>query len=100
MDANAQTGTKIAEEDEGTMGEFRRNELNDNGRRLLAFATDNRLAVLNTFFDKRRDGIWHTYNGLTGDDCKCLDYILTHQSHRGHVFTMDGWRLHPNRYVQ
>ena len=60
-------------EDEGTIDEFGRNELNDNGRRLLAFATDNRLAVLNnTFFDKRRDGIWHAYNGPTGDDCNCL----------------------------
>ena len=68
MDANAQTGSKIAGEDEGTLGEFGRNELNDNGRRLLTFATDNRLAVLSTFFDKRRDGILRTYNGPTGDD--------------------------------
>ena len=89
MDANAQTGSKIAGEDEGTMGEFGRNELNDNGRRLLTFATDNRLAVLNTFFDKRRDGIWHTYNGPTGDACKCLDYILTRQSHRDRVSSME-----------
>eukprot|EP00752_Nemacystus_decipiens_P017705 g15874.t1 len=65
----SETGSKIAGEDEGTTGEFGRNELNDNGRRLLALASDNRLAVLNTFFGNRRDGIWHTYNGPAGKDC-------------------------------
>ena len=89
MDANAQTGAKIAWVDEGTMGEFGRNELNDNGRRLLTFATDNRLAVLITLFDKRRDGIWHTYNGPTEDARKCLDYIQTRQPHRGRVSNME-----------
>eukprot|EP00903_Cladosiphon_okamuranus_P019178 g17640.t1 len=71
------------------MGEVGRNELNDNGRRLLTFATDNRLAVLNTFFHTRRDGIWHTYNGPAGDECKCLDYILTRRSHRGRVSNIE-----------
>eukprot|EP00752_Nemacystus_decipiens_P010806 g9612.t1 len=89
MDANAQTGSKIAGEDEGTMGEFGRNELNDSGRRLLAFASDNRLAVINTFFDERRDEIWHTYNSPAGKGCKCLDYILTRQSHRGRVSSVE-----------
>eukprot|EP00903_Cladosiphon_okamuranus_P022383 g20587.t1 len=89
MDANAQTGSKIAVEDEGNMGEIGRIELNGNGRRLLTFATDNRLAVPNTFFDKRRDGIWHTYNDPARDDCKCLNYILTRQSHRGRVSSME-----------
>eukprot|EP00752_Nemacystus_decipiens_P003356 g3103.t1 len=89
MDANAQTGSKIAGEDEGTMGEFGRSELNDDGRRLLAFASDNRLAALNTFFGNRRDWIWHTYNGPAGKDCKRLDYILTRQSHRGRVSSME-----------
>ena len=51
------------------MGEFGRNELNDNGRLLLTFATDNRLAALNTFFD-RRGGIWHTCNGSSGSERK------------------------------
>eukprot|EP00752_Nemacystus_decipiens_P005560 g5031.t1 len=83
------TGCKIAGEDEGTMGEFGRNELTDDGRRLLAFASDNRLAVLNTFFGKRTDGTWHTYNGPARKDCKCLDYILTRESHRGRVSSME-----------
>ena len=57
MDANAQTGGGIAGENEGTMGEYGRNELNENGELLLTFATDNRLAVLNTFFGTRRGRI-------------------------------------------
>ncbi|CAB1108182.1 unnamed protein product [Ectocarpus sp. CCAP 1310/34] len=89
MDANAQTGGGIAGENERTMGEYGRNELNDNGRLLLTFATDNRLAVLNTFFDTRRSGIWHTFNGPSGRERRCLDYILTRQSHRGRVSNME-----------
>ena len=45
MDANDQTGDRIDGEDEGTMGKHGRNELDDNGRLLLNFATDNRLAI-------------------------------------------------------
>lgn len=85
MDANAQTGAGIDGEDEGTMGKYGRNELNDDGRLLLTFTTRNRLAVLNTFSDTRKDGIWHTYNGPSGTDRKCLNYILTRQSHRDRV---------------
>ena len=89
MDANAQTGGRIAGENEGTMGEYGRNELNENGELLLTFATDNRLAVLNTFFDTRRGGIWHTFNGPSGRERRCLDYILTRQAHRGRVSNME-----------
>eukprot|EP00752_Nemacystus_decipiens_P018514 g16599.t1 len=87
MDANAQTRERIEGEDMGTMGEYGHNELNDNGRLLLTFAADNKLAVLNTF-DYRKGGIWHTYNGPSGDDRKCLDYILTRQPHRRRVSAM------------
>ena len=89
MDANVQTGERIGGEDEGTMGEFGRNELNDNGRLLLTFATDKRLLVLNTFFDRRGGEIWYTYNGPSGSKRKYLDYMLTRQSHRGQVSNME-----------
>ena len=72
-------------ETEGVMGNHGRDELNDNGRLLLTLATDNRLAILNTFFDTRKGGIWHTYNGVSGRDRKRIDYILTRQAHRGRV---------------
>ena len=71
MDANARTGEKIegeGTEDDGVLGPaYGRDELNNNGKRLLNFATDNKLAVTNTFFSTRKGGISHTYNGVIGD---------------------------------
>ena len=83
MDANARTGEKIEgerTEDDGVLGAYGRDELNDNGKRLLKFATDNKLTVTNTFFNTRKGGISYTYNGVIGDcagDFKRIDYILT-----------------------
>ena len=85
MDANAHTGEKIEgerTEDDGVLGAYGRDELNDNGKRLLDFATDNKLAVTNTFFSTRKGGISHTYNGVIGEsagDFKRIDYIRTRQ---------------------
>ena len=47
----------MGKKDEGTMGEHGRTELNDTGPLLPTFATDNRLVVLNTLFDRRRGEI-------------------------------------------
>ena len=91
MDANARTGEKIegeGTEDDGVLGAYGRDELNKNGKRLLNFATDNKLAVTNTFFSTRKGGISHTYNGVIGDragDFKRIDYIRTRQAHRPRV---------------
>ena len=91
MDANARTDEKIEgekTEDDGVLGTYGRDELNNNGKRLLNFATDNKLAVMNTFFSTRKGGISHTYNGVIGDragDFKRIDYILTRQAHRPRV---------------
>ena len=63
MDANARTGEKIEGErmeDGEVLGAYGCDELNDNGKRLLNFATDNKLAVTNTFFSTRKGGISHT----------------------------------------
>ena len=57
MDANARTGEKIGgerTEDDGVLGAYGRDELNDNGKRLLKFATDNKLTVTNTLFNTRK----------------------------------------------
>ena len=59
---------------------YGRNELNDNGKLLLTFATDNKLALMNTFFSTRIGGVLHTYNGVTENhtsDFKRIDYVLT-----------------------
>ena len=98
MDANARTGEKIEgerTEDDGVLGAYGRHELNNNGKRLLNFATDNKLAVTNTFFSTRKGAISHTYNGVIGDragDFKRIDYILIHQAHRPRVHNVE---VHP-----
>ena len=88
MDANARTGEKIeggGTEDDGVLGAYGRDELNDKVNACLNFATDNKLAATNTFFSTRKGGISHTYDGVVGDragDFKRIDYILTRQAHR------------------
>ena len=91
MDANARIGEKIEgerTEDDGVLGAYARDELNNNSKRLLKFATDNKLAVTNTFFSTRKSGISHTYNGVIEDragDFKRIDYIIIRQAHRPRV---------------
>ena len=98
MDANARTGEKIEgerTEDDGVLGAYGRDELNNNGKRLPNFSTDNKLAVTNTFFSTRKGGISHTYNGVIedrADDFKRIDYILTRQAHRPRVHNVE---VHP-----
>ena len=105
MDANARTGLKIEgerTEDDGVLGAYGRDELNNNGKCLLNFATDNKLAVTNTFFSTRKGGISHTYNGVIGDragDFKRIDYILTRQAHRPRVHNVEV-HPHPNRPIK
>ena len=90
MDANAQTGRRIEGEslqDEGILGTYGRDELNDNGKLLLSFATDNNLAIMNTF-STRKGGVSYAYNGVTGSrtsDFKRIDCVLTRQAHRRRV---------------
>ena len=92
MDANPRTGRRLEGEsiqDEQIIGTYGRDELNDNGKLLLSFATDNKLAIMNTFFSTRKGGVSHTYNGVTGSrtsDFKRIDYVLTtRQAHRRRV---------------
>ena len=98
MGANAHTGVKIegeGTEDGGVLGAYVRDELNSNGKRLLNFATDNKLTVTNTFFSTRKGGISHTHNGVIGDragDFKRIDYILTRQAHRSRAHNVE---VHP-----
>ena len=95
MDANARTGEKIEgerTEGDGVLGAYERDELNNNGKCLLNFATENKFAVTNTFFSTRKGGISHTYNGVIGDragDFKRIDYILTRQAHGPRVHNVE-----------
>ena len=103
--ANARTGEKIEgerTEDDGVLGACGRHELNNNGKRLLNFATDNKLAVTNTFFSTRKGGISHIYNDVIGDragDFKRIEYILTRQAHRPRVHNVEVYPQ-PNRPIK
>ena len=51
MDANARTGKRgIGWTDSRFLGAYGRDELNDNGERVLIHATDNKLTLLNTYY--------------------------------------------------
>ena len=52
----------------------------DNGERLLTFAANHGLALVNTFFCTRKSGTSRTFNG-SGQD-KRIDYILMRQHDR------------------
>ena len=94
VDANASTGNGM----EGcgdcrVLAAYGRDELNSNGKHLLAFASDNKLAVTNTFFSARKGGISHTFNGISNrNDQKRTEYILTRQAHRSRAHDAE---VHP-----
>ena len=72
---------------------YGRDELNNNGKRLLSLASDNKLALTNTFFSARKGGTSHTFNGINSrNDRKRIDYILTRQAHRPRVYDV---KVHP-----
>ena len=84
MDANARTGLEgIGWADSKVLGAYGRDELNDNGGRLLTHATDNKLALLNTYCATPARGISYTYQSPNrGKDQNRLGYILTRQVDR------------------
>lgn len=85
MDANARTGRRDPNDTSGVMGTQGRDELNDNGERLIALAETNSLALVNTFFRKRKSATTHTFESHDGKWRARLDYILTRQAERRHV---------------
>ena len=55
VDANARTGKRMEGCSAGrVLGAYGRDELSSNGERLLTFASDNGLALTNTFFSARK----------------------------------------------
>ena len=104
-DENVRKGEKIEgekTEDYGVLSAYGRDELNDSGKRLLNFTTDNKLAATNTFFSTRKGGISHTYHGVSGDragDFNNIEYILPRQAHPPRVHNVE---VHPqpNRPIE
>ena len=83
MDANARTGRRekggVGSKDNKILGAYGRDTLNDNGELLLSFASNQDLAILNTFFSTLKGGVSHNFNGRGK---KRIDYILTRQRDR------------------
>ena len=84
VDANARTGIRgIGWTDGKVSGAYGRDELNDNGKRLLIHATDNKLALLNTYYATPARGISYTFQRPNRGKAQYrLDYILTRQVDR------------------
>ena len=86
-DANARTGKKGEgggeEVDSKVLGAYDRNKLNENGKLLLGFAEDNKLALLNTLFCTPKSGVSYTFQGANrSKEQTRLDYILIKQANR------------------
>ena len=84
MHPNARKGLRgIGCTDSKVLGAFGRDELNDNGERLLTHATDNKLALVNTYNASPARGISYTFQSPNrGKDQHGLDYMLTRQVDR------------------
>ena len=65
------------------LGAYGRDVLNENGKLLLGFAENNKLALLNTFFSTRKRGISFTFQSANrGKGQARLEYIRTKQANR------------------
>ena len=85
-DANARTGKRGeggGEADSKVLGAYGRDKLKENGKLLLGFAEDNKLALLDTFFCIPKSGISYTFQSANrSKGQERLDYILTKQADR------------------
>ena len=79
MDVNACTGMiGVGWTDSKVLGACGRDELEDNGERILIHATDNKLALLNKYYATPARGISYTFQSPNRGKAQYrLDYILT-----------------------
>ena len=72
------------EADIKVLGAYGRDKLNENGKRMLGFAEDNKLALPNTFFcTTPKSGVSYTFQSVNRSKGQArLDYILTKQADR------------------
>ena len=83
-DANARTGKRGeggGETNSKVLGSYGRDKLSENGRLLLCFAEDNKLALLNTLFCIPKSGVSYTFQSskLSKGQAR-LDYVLMKQA--------------------
>ena len=85
-DANARTGKRgdgRGEADSKVLGAYGRDKLNENGKLLLGFAENNKLALVNTLFCTPKSGVSYTSQSANRSKGQArLEYILTNQADR------------------
>ena len=86
-DANARTGKSGEGSGEAAgskvLGAYGRDVLNENGKLLLGFAEDNKLALLNTLFCTPKSGVSNTFQSAKRSKGQArLEYIVTTQAGR------------------
>ena len=85
-DANARTAKRGEGEDKAdskVLSAYGRDMLNENGKLLLSFAEDNKLALLNTLFCTPKGGVSYTFQSANRSQGQAhFDYILTKQAER------------------
>ena len=85
-DANAMTGKRGEggrKTDSEVLGAYGRDKVNENGKLLLSFGEDNKLALLNTLFCTPKGGVSYTFQSANRSKGQArLDYILTKQADR------------------
>ena len=84
-DANARTGKRCEGGEAGSkvLGAYGLDKLNENGKLLLGFAENNKLALLNTFFFIPKSGVSYTFQSVNRSKGQArLDLILTKQADR------------------
>ena len=85
-DTNARTGKRGeggGETDTKVLGAYGRDKLNKNGKLLLGFAEDDKLALLNTFVCTPTSGVSYTFQSANRSKGQArLDHILTKQADR------------------
>ena len=85
-DADARTGKRGdggGEADSKVSGAYGRDKLDENGKLLLGFAKDNKLALLSTFFCTPKGGVSYTFQSANRSKGQArLEYIMTRQADR------------------
>ena len=97
-DANARTGKRGeggGEADSKVLGEYGPDKLDENGKLLLGFAEDNKLALLKTLFCTPKSCVSYTFQSANPSKGQArLDYILTKQADRRFIRCVNV-RRHP-----
>ena len=85
-DANARAGKRCeggGQPGSKVLGAYGRGVLNKNGKLLLGFAEDNKLALLNIFFCTPKSGVLYTFQSANHSKGQArLEYKLTKQADR------------------